>query len=242
MGTRSRHYIRSLGWYERNALQIFENTYGLVGNYSMLAYLPNYYQNPDSSLIHMVCDFMEAAGQNPHKSFIKNHSHLSDRLSIYLKENKRVLLFGVSFALLDYAIHHKHVDARNLTVIETGGMKRFAAEITRAELHRRLSDCFVGAQIHSEYGMTECLSQLYSTEGGSFKMNDRMRALIGDPSDPRAILDDGNIGQVQIIDLANIDTLSFIRTDDLGKINTDGTLEILGRANASDLRGCNYLI
>ncbi len=173
--------------------------------------------------------------------YLDDLSALHQHLHTLDSAGHKVVLFGVSFALLDYIDQYSHTFVNTPIVIETGGMKKNRREITREELHHQLKQKFEGAHIISEYGMTECMSQLYCKDGKNFELNDRMQVFITDASDPLTILPQGERGRICLIDLANIDTMPFIATDDLGILHDTG-VEILGRLDASDLRGCNYLI
>lgn len=239
---RSQHYVKDGLWYLNNTEHIWQDRFGSLNDYAFLSLLPNYHDNPSSSLLYMIRHFMLNSQLGQENYFIEDHQGLHDTIERLKMESKRVVLFGVSFALLDYVEQYKHVGVDQLIVVETGGMKKNRREITRRGLHDILSAGFGGATIASEYGMTECLSQLYCTDGFNFLLHDRMRVLICDPTDPGTLLPTKRRGRINIIDLANIDTLSFIATDDLGQANSDNEVEILGRLDASDLRGCNYLI
>ncbi len=240
--TRSQHHIRDPHWYLNNTEYIWQQHFGDIGDYVYVSLLPSYHDNPSSSLLYMVRHFMINGLEKREQYYVDDHRGLYESIEQLLKKDMKVVLFGVSFALLEYVETHTHVDAHGLMVVETGGMKKNRREITRSELHSALAKGFVGARIISEYGMTECLSQLYCEDGSNFVMNERMRVLVSDPTDPLLIMPIGSRGKMNIIDLANFDTMSFIATDDLGKINAEDAVEILGRLDASDLRGCNYLI
>ena len=240
-GKRSRHLIRNISFYHKNCQKIFEHRFGPVANFEFVALLPHYQDNPQSSLISMVDHFMASSGQAAAPYFDPD----SDELMNYILSHDRsrpVVLFGVSFGLMEFAQNNPGINCEGLTIIETGGMKRFGQEKTREEIYTEIRSCFIGAEIHSEYGMTECLSQAYTNGQGRFEMNDRFRVVITEPNDPFSRMKPGQRGRVNIIDLANIDTLSFLATDDLGIVYEDQSFEILGRMENSDLRGCNYLI
>ncbi len=239
---RSTHWIRSLEWYHDNARRLWEQYFEPLPEYRIVALLPNYHENTASSLLSMVSNFMKQSIGGEERYYIQDYSGLHTYLESMLERGEKVVLFGVSFALLDYLEQYRHEAARNLIVIETGGMKRYRKEVTRDDLHHRLREGFLGARICSEYGMTECQSQLYAIDGGRFVFNDRMRISIADPTDPMSILEEGRTGRIQIADLGNIDTMAFISTDDIGRLSGRDGVEILGRISSSDLRGCNYLI
>lgn len=240
--TRSKHSIRSLKYYHDNSEKIWTSTFGPLKNYEFVSLLPNYHDNPSSSLLSMVSYFMLQSRSGVASYYIDNQYDMYSYLERTKGVSQKVVLIGVSFALLNYGDLYRHSDMSHLIVIETGGMKRYREELTREELHWRLQEIFGGATICSEYGMTECLSQLYAVDGPWFDTNDQMGILISDPTDPFCMLACGRVGRVNIVDLANIDTLSFIATDDLGRCNIQGQVEILGRISQCDLRGCNYLI
>lgn len=240
--TRSQHNVKDGQWYLDNAQHIWEKRFGSLSDYVFLSLLPNYHDNPSSSLLYMIRHFMLHSQLGQELYFVADHQSLYDAIEVHKKESRRVVLFGVSFALLDYVARYQHLNVGRLMVVETGGMKKNRREITRRGLHDMLKAGFGKAVIASEYGMTECFSQLYCTDGTNFALNDRMQVLISDPTDPGTFLSINKRGRINIIDLANIDTLSFIATDDLGQANSKSEVEILGRLDASDLRGCNYLI
>lgn len=240
-GMRSAHHIKDLLFYHANAKSIFENCIGPVSEYEFLGLLPNYQANPDSSLISMVDHFISLSKYEG-GYFLNDFEGLKSHIEKNKEKNRPTILFGVSFALLEYASQFSHADLYSVTVVETGGMKKFSKEITRQDLQDQLRRTFAGANIVSEYGMTECLSQAYALNDRCFSTNDKMRLLITDPTDPLAIMPAGQKGRVKIVDIANVATISFISTDDIGMMHEDGKVEILGRLSNSDLRGCNYLI
>jgi hypothetical protein len=240
-GKRSTHFIQDVDFYHSNARHIFEEYIGPVKEYEFLGLLPNYQSNPDSSLISMV-DYFISLSRFEGGYFLEDQEGLYEHLEGNKEKNRPTVLFGVSFALMEYAQQFKHSEFFSLTVIETGGMKKHAEEITREQLQNVLKGAFEGSNIVSEYGMTECHSQMYALNDSQFHMNDRMRVLIADPTDPFRLLPIGQKGRIHIIDLANVSTISFIATDDIGLISSEGKVEILGRLSNSDLRGCNYLI
>lgn len=239
---RSNHSVRDIPFYHENARHIWNQDFGALREYDFISLLPNYHDNPSSSLLSMVSHFMKNSFYGEEKYFLNDLGALHTYLEESKKSRQKTVLIGVSFALLSYLDLYSHVDMSHLIVIETGGMKRYREELTRSALQKRLSQGFQNATLCSEYGMTECFSQIYAIRGDQFRLNDRMRILISDPSDPFYLLPMGRTGRVNIIDLANIDTLSFFATDDIGKISDDEHIEILGRISNSDLRGCNYLI
>jgi hypothetical protein len=241
-GAQSRHPIRHIQDYHENARIIFEDTFGPLRNYSILALLPNYMQNPASSLISMVNHFMTRSRDQSKGYYLTDYESLTSQLLHNRDSHIPTILFGVSFALLDFASKHEIADLSNTIIIETGGMKKQRREITRKEIHHQLASSFKNSQIHSEYGMTECTSQLYGDSSGYFYENDHIMVKITDPTDPLRTVKFGEKGRINICDLSNLHTISFIATDDIGEKTADGRIKIYGRLDNSDLRGCNYLI
>ena len=239
---RSKHAVREVSFYHQNTAHIWQQYFEDLGEFDFVSLLPNYHENAASSLLSMVAYFMKHSRLGKEQFYLNDTDDLYRYLESSKESRHKTILIGVSFALLSYLDLHAHKDMAHLIVIETGGMKRYREELTRSELHGRLLEGFQSALLCSEYGMTECLSQIYAIGGSQFKLNDRMRTLISDPSDPFCMLPLGRTGRVNIIDLANIDTLSFFATDDIGRMLDGEHVEILGRISNSDLRGCNYLI
>ncbi|TAL57760.1 MAG: acyl transferase [Bacteroidetes bacterium] len=243
---RSRHYISDVKLYENSFRKCFELFYGDIKKYSILAFLPSYYENKRSSLLYMVNDLIKRSGKKESR-FYKNSEPkiLLKTLDKLLAKKKRVILFGVSFALLDLPPLPRSLSSReernSLFVLETGGMKGRKEEITREELHKTLCTKFGATKIHSEYGMTELLSQAYSKGNGIFTSPPWMKVLIRDLNDPFSFLPSGRTGAINIIDLANSNSCAFIATQDVGRIHKNGSFEVLGRMDNSDLRGCNLL-
>jgi len=236
----SRHLVRSLDWYLAGARRGFEHFYGSIENYCVLALLPSYLERSGSSLVAMADDFIRLS-QHQSGFFLYDHEALLERLDWCQKNNIPTLLLGVSFALLDLA--EAHPTALGDTIImETGGMKGRREELTREVLHERLKQAFGAAKIHSEYGMTELLSQAYSQGDGLFRPAPTLRVLIRETSDPLSFERAGRPGAINLIDLANLDTISFIATDDLGRAWSDHSFEVLGRLDYSEVRGCNLLV
>lgn len=237
----SRHLLREEDWYRQNARRGFEQFYGSLENYCVLALLPAYLERSGSSLVFMAEDFIQQSKYAESGFFLHDYAALVRQL-IYCREHEiPVLLLGVSFALWDLAEQFP-MDLGHTIIMETGGMKGRRREITREELHRIFQDAFQVERIHSEYGMTELLSQAYSQGEGLFRPASTMRVLTREITDPLQNQQIGKTGVLNIIDLANLDTISFIATDDLGRVYEDGSFEILGRLDASDLRGCNLLV
>ena len=239
--TTSKHYIKDLNHYQINATQGFEQFYGPIKEYAILALLPSYLERQDSSLIFMVDFFIKKSKFSESGFFLYNTQELADRLSQCIEKKIPILLWGVTYALLDFAAEHPMTLPKGSIVMETGGMKGRRKELLREEVHQILSCAFQQEQIHSEYGMTELLSQAYSKGNGLFRPANTMKILIRDSTDPLTILPNGRAGGINIIDLANIDSCCFIACDDLGRVYEDGSFEVLGRFDASDIRGCNLL-
>lgn len=237
----SRHEVADITLYESSFLKCFGMFYGKITNYCLLALLPSYLSMQDSSLVYMA-DKLITKSRHPISGFYldKTDSLLSalEKLKI---SNQPTILLGVSFALLDIADHHT-LDFPGLIVMETGGMKGRRKEMIREELHERLCRGFGVPVVHSEYSMTELLSQAYSRGNGIFRTPPWMRILVRDTSDPLSLTGHHQTGGINIIDLANIYSCSFIATQDLGRSYPDGTFEVLGRFDDSDVRGCNLLV
>ncbi len=237
----SQHFVADLRWYERSFKLAFEEFYGRIGDIAVLALLPNYLERSGSSLIYMVDDLIKRSDQAESGYFLYNHQDLKSTLEALKQKGTKTILFGVTYALLDFVEEFK-VDFPELIVMETGGMKGKRKEMIREELHAILSTGFGVSKIHSEYGMTELLSQGYSNGDGLFKTPAWMKILIRDTNDPLTLIDDKKTGAINVIDLANYHSCSFIATQDLGKYHPDGSFEILGRFDNSDIRGCNLLV
>ncbi|WP_210519296.1 long-chain-fatty-acid--protein ligase [Hymenobacter terricola] len=240
---RSRHLVREPALYRENAARIFEQYYGPLTGWTFLALLPSYLEQGNSSLVAMVDYFARQSGQTQPAFFLHDHTALRAALADAKQvAGRRVMLIGVSYALLDFAAETGPVpELQGLTVLETGGMKGRRREMIREELHEELQRAFGPAGIHSEYGMTELLSQAYSLGDGRFHSPAPMRVLLRDPSDPFSI-GDRKDGAINVIDLANIDSCAFIETKDLARMHPDGSFEVLGRMDNSDVRGCNQLV
>ncbi len=237
----SRHYVYDLSLYLINAQRIFESFYGNVEDYCFLALLPSYLERSGSSLVAMVDHFIKKSNYAESGFYLYEHDDLLNRLASCRDQKIPTVLFGVSFALLDFIDKHS-ISFSELIVIETGGMKGRKKEITRDVLHHQIANGFGVSHVHSEYGMTELFSQAYSKEGGIYYPGRTMKVLIKDPTDPLQQLKNGRSGVVNIIDLANIDSCAFIETQDLGKKYDDDSFEILGRMDVSDIRGCNLMV
>lgn len=237
----SRHYVPDLGIYEDSFTKGFEAFYGPVKDYCILALLPSYLEREGSSLIYMMEKLIKDSGHPNSGFYLNNHEELIAHLQDLKSQSQKILLLGVSFALLELAENHQ-LDLDDVIVMETGGMKGRRKELTREELHAIFTYRLGVKKIHSEYGMTELLSQGYSKGDSLFETPAWMKILIRDAYDPFSYEKTGRSGGVNVIDLANLNSCSFIETQDLGKIHADGKFEILGRFDNSDIRGCNLLV
>jgi len=237
----SSHQVHDKSFYLSNTERIFEKFFGPISDYHVLALLPSYLERKGSSLIAMA-DYFIRESKSPHSGFyLNNYEALAAKIRDLKGSSKKVFLLGVSFALLDVAEQFE-LDLSNGIVMETGGMKGRRAELTREELHAFLKQRFHVDSIHSEYGMTELLSQGYSFGNGIFNTPPWMKVLIRDMNDPFAAKEIGQTGGINVIDLANIYSCAFIETQDLGKVYQNGSFEVLGRIDNSDARGCNLLV
>ena len=241
--SRSRHFVSHLSWYTTTTKLIFEQAYGPLQDYVVLAMLPSYLEQGGSSLVAMVDYFVQQTGQQEEGFYLHAHDKLLQSIKQARQRGKKVLLIGVSYALLDWAQKLRgNEDFSGVTIMETGGMKGRRREMIREELHQHLRHGFGVDAIHSEYGMTELLSQAYSIGEGVFRPGYTMRLLLRDLNDPFDIGDHHRSGGINIIDLANVDSCAFIETKDIGRQHPDGSFEVLGRFDNSDIRGCNLLV
>ncbi len=239
----SRHFLRDADFYRRHAQRTFEAFYGPLKNRAVLALLPSYLERRGSSLVFMARHFIEQSGQAESGFYLDDYEGLRQMLERLKNSGRPLLLLGVTFALLAFAERHPiPLSGEQCILMETGGMKGRGPEYTREEVHERLRRAFGLRQIHSEYGMTELLSQAYSTGEGRFRTPPALRIRIRDLRDPFAERQKGHSGGIDIADLANIDTLSFIATQDIGRQFDDGSFQILGRSDGSELRGCNLMV
>ncbi len=237
----SKHFVKDLKIYEESFTKGFSQFYGNVEDYCFLALLPSYMEREGSSLIYMT-EYLVKHSNHPLSGFyLDDYDKLIETIRQLKVSNQKIILLGVSFALLDFAEKYQ-VDLSDVIIMETGGMKGRRKELTRAELHQIYKERFNVSVIHSEYGMTELLSQAYSFGEGIYQSPNWMKILIRDINDPFTFLPSQKTGGINVIDLANIDSCAFIATQDLGKKNNDNSFEILGRFDNSDLRGCNLLI
>ncbi|MBE2207241.1 MAG: acyl transferase [Saprospiraceae bacterium] len=239
--TTSRHLLHDPDWYRMGARRAFARQYGPVENFCFLALLPSYLERNNSSLVFMAEDFISLSRYAQSGFYLYNMADLVKVLSDCVQNNIPTVLLGVSFALLDLAEAFP-MPLEQVIVMETGGMKGRRAELTREQLHQVLRTAFQVQHIHSEYGMTELLSQAYSPGNGRFYPAPTMRVLAREAADPFAIRPWGQNGALNIIDLANVDTLSFIATDDLGRVAEDHSFEVTGRLDSSEIRGCNLMV
>ena len=234
---RSQHLVADLSLYEYSFRTAFELFYGDIEKYRFIALLPSYLEREGSSLIYM-CEDLIKRSKHPQSGFYLNNL---DELSEIIKEDKPTILLGVTYALLDLA-ELGPFQLNNTIIMETGGMKGKRKEMLKDELHQTLSNAYGVDLIHSEYGMTELLSQAYSKGNGRFSTSHWMRVFSRDIEDPFSLTNNGKTGGLNIIDLANIHSCAFIATQDLGRVYTDQTFEVLGRFEQSDIRGCNLLV
>ena len=236
----SKHYVTDISWYKESFTRTFQCFYGNPGQYCILALLPSYLERKGSSLIYMI-NYLIRNSKNPESGFyLDKLDALAEKIILLREQNQRILLFGVSFALLNLAEKYKP-DLSGQIVMETGGMKGKREEIVREELHEILNKAFNTKVIHSEYGMTELLSQAYSKGNGIFHTPPWMKVLIRDSYDPLSYVEKNRSGGINVIDLANYNSCSFIETKDLGRLLPDGGFEVSGRFDSSDIRGCNLI-
>jgi len=238
----STHFVADKTLYKESFLRCFRQFVGNPEDYAILALLPSYLERGNSSLVYMVNELI-VQSKNPDSGFyLYEFKQFTDKINQLSAKNQKILVFGVSFALLDVA-EQEQFDGKNLIVFETGGMKGRRREISKEELHQKLQIGFGVKTICSEYGMTELLSQAYSSNGETFNTPSWMKILIRDTQDPLSIFASHNLrGGINVIDLANLYSCSFIATEDFGKTHSDGSFEVLGRIQHSDLRGCNMLV
>lgn len=238
--TTSKHFVTDLSIYVESYLKGFEHFYGNIEDYAALALLPSYLEREGSSLIYMVDDLIQKSKHPESGFYLNNLEDLSKTLNKLEANGQKTLLIGVSFALLDL-VEQFQFNLKHTIVMETGGMKGRRKEIIRQELHDKLKKGFGINQIHSEYGMTELLSQAYSKGNGIFECPPWMKIITRDTEDALTLLPQNKTGGINIIDLANINSCSFIATQDLGKSSENGRFEIIGRFDNSDIRGCNLM-
>ena len=239
--TTSKHLITDLSLYEQSYLKAFAHFYGDIEDYVVLALLPSYLEREGSSLIYMVNDLIKKSNRPESGFFLNNLEELSKVIHTLEDKKQKTLLIGVSFALLDLAEQFQF-DLKHTTIMETGGMKGRRKEMIRQELHNTLGSSLGVNHIHSEYGMTELLSQAYSKGQGLFECPPWMKVLARDTEDPLSLQAPQKTGGLNIIDLANLNSCAFIATQDLGKVYDNGQFEVIGRFDNSDIRGCNLMV
>jgi len=243
----SRHQLKKAAVYRQSFLLAFEKFYGPVKDWCILGLLPAYLERQNSSLVVMVDELVKLSNHPQSGFYLYDHERLHENLLALEGRGQKTLLIGVSFALLDFAEKYK-LQLKHTVVMETGGMKGRRRELTRPELHQYLCERLGVASVHSEYGMTELLSQAYSSQNGIFRCPPWMKILLREEDDPFAIVTPDDVkegmpvnGVINVIDLANIYSCSFIATDDMGKLYADGSFEVLGRLDNSDIRGCSLM-
>lgn len=253
----SRHHIKDLALYTESFTRGVQEVYGGIKDCCILGVLPSYLEKGNSSLVFMVEKLIEQSGHPKSGFYLNDLEKLKDTLVLLESSKQKTLLIGVTYALLDFAEKYP-MQLDHVTIMETGGMKGRREELTRMEVHERLKKAFGQNEIHSEYGMTELLSQAYAIKDGKFKCPPWMKVMIRDEEDPLLVRSSdfgagsqeltihhspltALTGAINIIDLANIHSCSFIATDDIGKLYADNSFEVLGRMDGSDLRGCSLL-
>jgi phenylacetate-coenzyme A ligase PaaK-like adenylate-forming protein len=237
----SKHSVTDISIYEESYRKGFSQFYGNIEDYVVLALLPSYLEREGSSLIHMVDDLIQLSNQAESGFYLHNYDELIEKLIQLDQAGQNVILIGVTYALLDLVEKHTF-QLENTIIMETGGMKGKRKEMIREELHQQLCEGFGVNTIHSEYGMTELLSQAYSLGEGIFECPSWMKILVRDTEDALSYVREGKTGGINVIDLANINSCSFIATQDLGKKYPNGSFEVLGRFDHSDIRGCNLMV
>lgn len=236
----SKHYISDINLYEKSFINNFQQFYGNANNYVILALLPSYLEQKNSSLIYMLDKLIKMSKQKESNFFLNNYSELLAIVTKLENNNKKYIIFGVSYALIDFS-ELCSFQLKNAIIIETGGMKGRRPEISKLQLYKTLKKNMKIDSIHSEYGMTELLSQAYSCSENHFHCPSQMKILIRNINDPFEILLTGK-GAINIIDLANINSCSFIATEDYANLFSDNSFQLIGRINNSDIRGCNLLL
>lgn len=237
----SKHLVTDISLYEESYRNAFSEFYGNIEDYCVLALLPSYLEREGSSLIYMVDNLIKSSNHPESGFYLNNYDALIAKLIELDLSGQNVILIGVTYALLDL-IEKQNFQLKNTIIMETGGMKGKRKEMIREELHEILCQGFGVPVIHSEYGMTELLSQAYSLGNGIFECPNWMQILIRDTEDALSYIDEGKTGGINVIDLANINSCSFIATQDLGKKYPNHSFEVLGRFDNSDIRGCNLMV
>jgi phenylacetate-coenzyme A ligase PaaK-like adenylate-forming protein len=236
----SQHLVRELDFYLQNTRRGFSHFYGDPSEWAVLALLPSYLERSGSSLVAMAEHFIQLSKHAESGFFLHDFEQLKQALIHCKSKACKTILLGVSFALLDFAEQYP-MALDGVTIMETGGMKGRRRELTRTELHETLQKAFGLENIHSEYGMTELFSQAYALGGTRFQPAPTMRVSATELNDPFCAVPVGRTGVLNITDLANLDTCSFIQTEDLGRVYPDGSFEVLGRADTAEMRGCNLM-
>ena len=237
----SKHFVQDISLYQKSFRKGFALNYGEVKQWAILALLPSYLEREGSSLVYMMDDLIRQSNHPASGFYLDDFQALQQQLHELEKAKQPTLLLGVSFALLDFAEQFP-MQLKHTIVMETGGMKGRRKELIREELHALLQKDFGVKTIHSEYGMTELLSQAYSKGNGLFNCPPWMKVSARDINDPLSPVAAGKIGRLIVVDLANQESCAFISTDDLGRVYLDGSFEVLGRLDASDIRGCNLMV
>lgn len=237
----SKHLVTDVSIYEESYRKGFSQFYGNIEDYVVLALLPSYLEREGSSLIHMVDDLIQLSNHPESGFYLHNYDELIEKIIQLDQSGQNIILIGVTYALLDL-VEKRSFQLENTIIMETGGMKGKRKEMIREELHYQLCQGFGVKTIHSEYGMTELLSQAYSLGDGIFECPSWMQILVRDTEDALTYVREGKTGGINVIDLANINSCSFIATQDLGKIYPNGSFEVLGRFDHSDIRGCNLMV
>lgn len=236
----SRHYIKDPGIYETSFISCFEKFYGPVSEWCIIGLLPSYLERSNSSLVYMANKLIQQSRHPKSGFYLDEFAKLSQVLTLLEGSGQKIFLLGVTFALLDFAALFP-MQLRHTIIMETGGMKGRRKEMIRKQVHQVLQQAFGVPVVHSEYGMTELLSQAYSAGNGIFRCLPWMKILVRDEEDPFSIKDQGS-GTINVVDLANVYSCSFIATDDAGKLYPDGSFEVLGRVDGSDIRGCSLMV
>ena len=240
-GEQSKHLVSDTSVYETSYTNTFKQFYGNIEDYCILALLPSYQEREGSSLIYMVDDLISKSKHPKSGFYLNNLTKLSETITELESKGQKTILFGVTYALLDLASEFPQY-LKNTIIMETGGMKGKRKELLKEEIHQLLEEAFLTTNIHSEYGMTELLSQGYSKGKNIFKSPPWMKILIRDVNDPLSTIGNNKTGGINVIDLANLYSCPFIATQDLGRTFDDNTFSVLGRFSNADIRGCNLLV
>jgi hypothetical protein len=239
----SKHFVPDIDLYRLSSVEGFRKVYGDVKDWSFLALLPSYLERGNSSLVWMVSEFMLQSQHGNNGFYLNDFNKLTQAVLANEEVNQKTLVIGVGYALLDWADTWNYQSVLKHTVLmETGGMKGRRKEMVKEELHQTLQRTFIVDAIHSEYGMTELLSQAYSTGKEVYRCPNWMKVIVREINDPFNLLASNETGSINVVDLANQYSCSFIATDDLGRVHSDGTFSVLGRLDSSEMRGCNLLV